>query len=91
MSGKRQSPEAKVLAYFRDETLDKAELVFGLVKDIVSQRKEGKAGSQGNAGAGAGKKASAAPRKKKKAKGSAASAGTGTGTGSGSAPNTDAA
>ena len=34
----KRSPEAQVLAYFREVNLESAELVFGLIRDIMRGR-----------------------------------------------------
>ena len=35
---KRRSDEARIIAYFTEQTVEKAQLMAGLVKDIVARR-----------------------------------------------------
>jgi hypothetical protein len=55
MAGKqRQSEESKIIAYFRNQPVEVANMVFGLVKEELKQRQPQSAKKSAGAGAGAG-------------------------------------
>lgn len=56
MAGKqRQSEESKIIAYFRNQPVEVANMVFGLVKEELKQRQPQSAKKSAGAGAGSSK------------------------------------